>query len=272
MPRRACPEIVHRNAKRPFFGKATVSVCVCPGRRTRVLFFFTMKSCGCAPRFRTTNRTVEPAGTDFRDRAKEKSRASTRIVNVRVGAGSAAAASESTAVAAAARSAMSRAARATPAGYSPPAAGRWSLTDSLGQEAAGHRRLGAGLDAVALRLGLRGDDLPQLRPLEGERRRVVGGVAGREAPVHELAVDGAAQRLAVVVRAEASGEDRESVVQRVERRSERVRDARLEPAVRAGTPAAEHRASPPGGSELVVDAVDAPDGQHVRGVAAGNED
>jgi hypothetical protein len=83
----------------------------------RVRVFLTRKSCGVAPRFRTTNRTVEPAGTDVRDSANEKSRASTRTVNVRLGEGAAAAARAKTAVATAARSATTRAARATSAGY-----------------------------------------------------------------------------------------------------------------------------------------------------------
>jgi hypothetical protein len=52
------------------------------GRRIRVLRPLTTKSWIVFPRFRTANRTVEPAGTDLRESVKPKSRASTRTVMV----------------------------------------------------------------------------------------------------------------------------------------------------------------------------------------------
>ena len=124
IPRRACPETEHRNATLPLRGKATVIVCDCPGRSNRVPFRFARtKSWVVVPRLRTTNFTVEPAGTDVRERANEKSRASTRMVIVRVGVGAAAAETATTAMPAA-KTPMSRAAPATRAGYCRRAA-RW---------------------------------------------------------------------------------------------------------------------------------------------------
>jgi hypothetical protein len=47
------------------------------------------KRCVVLPRFRTTNRTVEPAGTTRRESRNEKSLASTRTVTVACGRGAA---------------------------------------------------------------------------------------------------------------------------------------------------------------------------------------
>ena len=92
----------------------------------------------------------------------------------------------------------------------------------------------------------RADDLTQLGADEVERSEVVGRVARRESVVDERAVDGTAELLAVVVRAEASRHEAETVVKRIERRTERVGDAALEPAVRTGAGAAENGAASPG--------------------------
>ena len=54
--------------------------------------------------------------------------------------------------------------------------------------------------------------------------------------------------------------------------AERVGDARLEPAVGARAHAAENDAATPRLAERAVDPVDAPDREHVRGVAAADVD
>jgi len=76
-----------------------------------------------------------------------------------------------------------------------------------------------------------------------QRGTVVGGMSGRKPVVDERSVDRSAPLLAVVVWAEAAGQDSEAVSERTERAPERVRDAALEPAVRARAHAAEDGAA-----------------------------
>jgi hypothetical protein len=82
IPSRACPGTEHRKRNDPLRGNETVIVWRSAGRRIRVRRPLTTKSWFVFPRFSTTNRTVEPAGTDLLERVKAKSRASTRTVMV----------------------------------------------------------------------------------------------------------------------------------------------------------------------------------------------
>jgi hypothetical protein len=82
IPSRACPGTEHRKRNDPLRGNETVIVWRSAGRRIRVRRPLTTKSWFVLPRFITTNRTAEPAGTDLRERVKAKSRASTRTVMV----------------------------------------------------------------------------------------------------------------------------------------------------------------------------------------------
>ena len=82
-----------------------------------------------------------------------------------------------------------------------------------------------------------------------------------------------ARGLAVVVRAEAPGHEPQAVGQRVGVAHQvRVGGAGLEPAVGAGAAARQHDARLPRVPEHHVEAVRAPDGQHVQRVAACHED
>jgi hypothetical protein len=74
------------------------------------------------------------------------------------------------------------------------------------------------------------------------------------------------------VRAERAAEEPEPVVQRLEIRPERVRRARLEPAVRSGAPAGEDDPALPRLAQRGVDAVDPPDREEVRRVPTRDED
>ena len=71
IPSCACPGTEHRKRNVPLRGNDTVIVWRCLGRSTRVRFFcVTTKSWTAVPRLRTTNRTVEPAGTLRRESEK----------------------------------------------------------------------------------------------------------------------------------------------------------------------------------------------------------
>jgi hypothetical protein len=105
-----------------------------------------------------------------------------------------------------------------------------------------------------------------------ERGVVVRGVAGGKALVDQGTVPGPPKLLAVVVRAEASGQEAEAVVERRQLLPERVRHAALEPAVGAGARPSQHGASRPRLAQRDVDAVDSPDCKGVRGVAAADVD
>ena len=115
---------------------------------------------------------------------------------------------------------------------------------------------------------MRGHHLAQFDAVEVECRAVVSCIAGRESAVDERAIDGASALLAVVVGAEASRQEPEAVVERVERDRERVGHTAREPAVRSGAHASEHRSALPGRAKRAVETVEAPDGERVRGVAA----
>ena len=78
--------------------------------------------------------------------------------------------------------------------------------------------------------------------------------------------------LGVVVRAVAALDHAETVVQQLQGGAERVGGAALEPAQSAGAPAGEHRATGQRPVEQFVDALPAPDIEHVGGVAASDVD
>src|SRR5438552_2198891 len=73
------------------------------------------------------------------------------------------------------------------------------------------------------------------------------------------------------MRARAAGEEPEAVAHAGELRAERIRNAGLEPADHPGAPAHEHDAALPRVAQHLVEAVQTPDREHVRGVAAANE-
>ena len=99
------------------------------------------------------------------------------------------------------------------------------------------------------------------------RRRHTRSRSGN--PFSEQArIDRAAALLAVEVRAVAPAEKPEPVGKTVELDRERVGHARLEPAVRAGGDAAEHRAALPAVAQGLCRRLEPPDREHVRGVAA----
>src|SRR5439155_20909784 len=93
-----------------------------------------------------------------------------------------------------------------------------------------------------------------------------------EAGVDELAVTRAAALLAVVVRAGAAGEEAEAVAEVLELQAERVRDHGLEPAEHPGANAEQHDAALPRLPEDLAEAVNPPDREHVRNVAAADRD
>ncbi len=95
---------------------------------------------------------------------------------------------------------------------------------------------------------------------------------GREAVGHEACVDRSAALLRVEVGAIAPRQEAEAVVEAVELRGERVGHACLEPAVGARRDAAERHSVLGGLPQRLVDAVKAPDREHVRRVAAGHDD
>ena len=70
------------------------------------------------------------------------------------------------------------------------------------------------------------------------------------------------------MRAGAAAKEREPIVQRAELGCERVGDAGLEPADAAGRPPRQDRSRRIGVTQRAVDAVETPDREHVRGVAA----
>src|SRR5258706_3425603 len=78
--------------------------------------------------------------------------------------------------------------------------------------------------------------------------------------------------LRVVVRAGAPRQEPEPIVERAELRRERVGDPGLEPADAAGRPAGEDRAGGIRVAQRAIDAVQPPDREHVRGVAAADHD
>src|SRR5581483_10280758 len=133
-------------------------------------------------------------------------------------------------------------------------------------------RLAARVDAVDAGALARRERRVQLGADVVNAREVVGGDAGREAFADELRVAGPPQLLAVVVRAGAARQEAESVPHALELRAERVGHPGLEPADHPGAPAGEHDAGLPGLAEDPAEAVDAPDGEHVRRAAAGDED
>ena len=135
------------------------------------------------------------------------------------------------------------------------------------------RPLAAGRDAVAVRAFALGHDLDEARAVEDEGRVVVGRVPRSQlAFAHEPRVRRSPLRFAVEVRAERAREEAEPVAERAQPRAERVGHRVLEPAVRARAPAGEDGAALPGLAERDVDAVHAPDDEHVRGVAAADVD
>src|SRR5256714_7326831 len=134
------------------------------------------------------------------------------------------------------------------------------------------RRLLAALDAERARAVPRGHGLCELRVDEVQADAVVGREAGRQlAPVDEATIGRAPPLLAVVVRTIASWQEAEALERR-ELDPERVGHAGLEPADRAGAHSREHDPTLPGLAEDPVDAVDAPDREHVRRVPAADVD
>ena len=101
---------------------------------------------------------------------------------------------------------------------------------------------------------------------------VVGRDPRRKSVRDELRVDGSAHLLPVVVRTGAAGDEAEPVAHARELRPERVGHAGLEPADHAGAPAREQDAGLPGLAQNPVEAVHAPDREHVRRVPAADED
>jgi hypothetical protein len=115
--------------------------------------------------------------------------------------------------------------------------------------------------------------LGQLRPVEHERRAVVDAVARRQRPVgHEPVEEGSPLRLAMVVRYERPAQHPEPVAHRLQLGPERVGREALEPADAARRDAAHHDTGLPCAQHCPIDAMEAPDREHVRGVAAGDED
>ena len=90
--------------------------------------------------------------------------------------------------------------------------------------------------------------------------------------IDKLSVEGAAQLLVVEVGAGAAGQESKPVPHPFELRSEGVGDARLEPGVHTAARAGKDAPLVPGLPHDHVEAMDAPDGKHVRGVAAAYED
>src|SRR5436853_411474 len=115
------------------------------------------------------------------------------------------------------------------------------------------------------------DRLDQLDAGEVEPAEVVGGDAGRQAGGDLTVVRRPPLSLAVVVRAVAPGQEAETVAQAAQR-AVRVGDAGLEPAQRAGAHPAQDDPRLPGLAQRRVDAVGAPDREHVHGVAAADVD
>lgn len=103
-------------------------------------------------------------------------------------------------------------------------------------------------------------------------RAVLRGVAGAEAALlHEPPVRGTPLRLAVVVRAEAAGQEPEAPDRR-EGARHRVGDRLLEPAVGAGAHAGQHDARVPGVAQDRVEAPFPPEHEEVPGAAAADVD
>src|SRR5512140_2518826 len=98
-----------------------------------------------------------------------------------------------------------------------------SWSDDLGADRLlGERVAAAALDPEGACPGEGGDHLAQIAALEQEPDAIVGGVAVRElARGHELRVARPAERLAVVVRAEAALEESQPILERREARAER---------------------------------------------------
>ena len=145
--------------------------------------------------------------------------------------------------------------------------------DAAHSHARFERLLAVDADAVAARALSLADDFAQLGALEVECGIVVGGVPGCEdAVADEPGVRRTPLRLGVEVGAEAPGEEAEPAAELAQPRAVGVGDGVLEPAVRAGAPAAEDGAALPRLSQGDVDAVHAPDRERVRRVPAAHVD
>src|ERR1051325_1087205 len=128
-------------------------------------------------------------------------------------------------------------------------------------------------DAPGALAAARGHDLCDLAAPPQHGHAVLRRPSLRQRAVgDEAAVGGSAIALAVVVRAEAAGEEPQAVVERAQRTAEGVGETVLEPAVRAGADAAEERAIVAGLFENRIEAVHAPDREHVRRIAAADVD
>ena len=109
--------------------------------------------------------------------------------------------------------------------------------------------------------------------MEHERGAVVGRVAGgQDALRHQALVVRSSGRLAVVVRGVAAGHEAEPAGQRGQALPERIGRPGLEPAQRPGRLPGHHGPRFPGTPQRPVDAVDAPDREHVLRVAAADVD
>jgi hypothetical protein len=110
-------------------------------------------------------------------------------------------------------------------------------------------------------------------PSKWEGGVVVCGEAGWEhAVADEARIGRPTLGLAVVVRAEAAGEEAEPAAELAQAWPIRIGDGVLEPAVRARAPAGEDGTAFPGLPKCQVDAVHTPDREHVRRVAAADVD
>src|SRR5581483_6742014 len=114
-------------------------------------------------------------------------------------------------------------------------------------------------------------DLGEIRTRVVEGYTVFRGDPLRKAVVDQLAVARPPPLFAVVMRARAPRQEAEAV-HPLELRAERIGHARLEPADHPGTRTPEDAAVLPRLSEQRVDAVHAPDREHVRGVATADAD
>ncbi len=128
-------------------------------------------------------------------------------------------------------------------------------------------------DAVGVAVGAVGDHLGE-RVVDVVRAYAVvaGEAAGEGAVGDEALVEGAALRLGVVVRAEASRQHPEAVGVGAQPGAEGVRGPALEPADAAGRRAGQHDARVPGLAQDLVDPVHAPHRDHVGHRAAADED
>ena len=135
-----------------------------------------------------------------------------------------------------------------------------------GQRLLVHIAAAAALNSVRAHVRAGRDDLSQRAVDAMERGTGVGGEAGWQAVGHQLLVGRAASRVTVIMRTDAAGQQAESVVETPEWAAKRIRDAAVEPAERASADAAQQDAGLRGAAQGQVDAVDAPDREHVGGV------